>query len=31
VTKALYGIGAIDDSAGKIDHRLPPPAQRAAP
>lgn len=31
VTKALYGIGAIDDAAGKIDHRLPPPAQRAAP
>jgi len=22
--KALYAIGAIDDAAGKIDHRLPP-------
>lgn len=31
LTKALYGIGAIDDSAGRIDHRLPPPAQRKAP
>lgn len=31
VRKALYGIGAIDDSAGRIDHRLPPAAKRAAP
>lgn len=31
VAKALYGIGAIEDSAGRIDHRLPPAAKRAAP
>lgn len=31
VTKALYGVGAIDDAAGKIDHRLPPAAGRSAP
>lgn len=31
VKKALYGIGAIGDSAGAIDHRLPPAAKRAAP
>ena len=24
--KALYGAGAMHDAAGKIDHRLPPPA-----
>jgi cytochrome c553 len=24
--KALYGAGAIQDAAGKIDHRAPPPA-----
>lgn len=25
VVRALYGIGAIQDAAAKIDHRLPPP------
>jgi mono/diheme cytochrome c family protein len=29
--KALYGIGAIGDSAGAIDHRRPTAAKRAAP
>lgn len=29
--KALYGIGAIRDSAAAIDHRLPTAAKRAAP
>ena len=29
--KALYGIGAVDDSAGTIHHRLPPAANRTPP
>jgi mono/diheme cytochrome c family protein len=31
VRKALYGIGAISDSAGTIDHRRPTAARRLAP
>jgi mono/diheme cytochrome c family protein len=31
VNKALYGIGAIRDSAAAIDHRLPTAAKRVAP
>jgi mono/diheme cytochrome c family protein len=31
VNKALYGIGAIRDSAAAIDHRLPTAATRVAP
>lgn len=30
-TRALYGIGAIEDAAARIDHRLPPAPARGSP